>query len=246
MGPCCCVWAFSSCSKWGPLSSCGVSRLLTVVAYCIAWTLGPEGLVAPPHVESSRKVKVTQWCLTLCEPMDYIVHGILQARILEWVVFPFFTGFSQPRDRTQISHTAGGFFTSWATVFRRILYQLSQSRNSLPDGYFTSQEFLDFDPVDHSLPGSPVLGILQATILDWVGVSASASVLSMNIQDWFPLGRTGWISLQSKGPSRVFYNTTVQNHWFFGTQLSLSSNSHIHTWPLEKPQLWLDGLLSTK
>ena len=68
-------------------------------------------------------------------------------------------------------------------VFRRILYQLSQSRNSLPGGYFTSQEFLDFDPMDHSLAGSSVLGILPARILDWVGVSASASVLSMNIQD---------------------------------------------------------------
>ena len=68
-----------------------------------------------------------------------------------------------------------------------------------------------------------------------IGVSASASVLSMNIQDWSPLGWTGWISLQSKGLSRVFSNTTVQKHQFFGTQLSSQSNSHIHTWLLEKP-----------
>ena len=68
-----------------------------------------------------------------------------------------------------------------------------------------------------------------------IGVSASASVLPMNIQDWFPLGWIGWISLQSKGLSRVFSNTTVQKHQFFGTQLSLWSNSHIHTWLLEKP-----------
>ena len=68
-----------------------------------------------------------------------------------------------------------------------------------------------------------------------IRVSALASVLPMNIQDWFPLGWTGWISLQSKGLSRVFSNTTVQKHQFFGTQLSLLSNSHIHTWPLEKP-----------
>ena len=123
MGLCCCVWAFSSCvqsfsscSKWGPpLSSCGLSRFLTVVACCTAWTLGPEGLVASSHVESSWKVKVAQWCLTLCEPMDYTVHGILQARILEWVVFPFFTGSSQPRDWTQVSCIADGFFTSWTT-----------------------------------------------------------------------------------------------------------------------------------
>ena len=68
-----------------------------------------------------------------------------------------------------------------------------------------------------------------------IGVSASASVLPMNTQDWSPLGWTGWISLQSKGLSRVFSNTTDQKHQFFGTQLSSWSNSHIHTWPLEKP-----------
>ena len=54
------------------------------------------------------KVKVTQWCPTLCYPMDYTVHGILQARILEWVAFPFSRGSSQPRDRTQVSRIAGG------------------------------------------------------------------------------------------------------------------------------------------
>ena len=68
-----------------------------------------------------------------------------------------------------------------------------------------------------------------------IGVSASASVLSMNIQDLFPLGWTGCISLQSKGLSRVFSNTTIQKHQFLGTQLSSQSNSHIHTWLLEKP-----------
>ena len=68
-----------------------------------------------------------------------------------------------------------------------------------------------------------------------IGVSASASVLPMNIQDWSPLGWTGWISLQSKGLARVFSRTTVQKHQFFGAQPSSQSNSHIHTWPLEKP-----------
>ena len=63
----------------------------------------------------------------------------------------------------------------------------------------------------------------------YYGDSASAWVLPMNIQDWFPLGWTGWISLQSKGLSRVFFNTTVQKHQFFSAQLSLQSNSHIHT-----------------
>ena len=64
---------------------------------------------------NNNKVKVAQSCPTLCGPMDYTVHGILQARILEWVAFPFPRGSSQPRDQTQVSHIAGGFFTSWAT-----------------------------------------------------------------------------------------------------------------------------------
>ena len=72
-----------------------------------------------------------------------------------------------------------------------------------------------------------------------IGASASASVLPMNIQDWFPLGWTGWIFLQSKRLQRVFSNPIVQKHQFFGTQLSLQSYSHIHTWPLEKPLPWL-------
>ena len=68
-----------------------------------------------------------------------------------------------------------------------------------------------------------------------IGVSASASVLPMITQDWSPLGWTSWISLQSKGLSRVFSNTTLQKHQFFSAQLSSQSNSHIHIWPLEKP-----------
>ena len=65
-----------------------------------------------PLIVNEVKVKVAQFCLTLCNPIDYIVHGILQARILEWVAFPFSRGSSQPRDRTQVSRIAGSFFTS--------------------------------------------------------------------------------------------------------------------------------------
>ena len=67
------------------------------------------------------------------------------------------------------------------------------------------------------------------------GVSASAPVLPVNIQDWSSLGWTSWISFQFKGLSRIFSNTTVQKHQFFSAQLSSQSNPHIHTWPLEKP-----------
>ena len=88
-----------------------------------------------------------------------------------------------------------------------------------------------------SLPASESFPMSQ--LFAWggqsTGVSALASVLPMNIQSWFPLGFTGLISLQSKGLSRVFSNTTVQKHRFFGAQSSSQSNSHIHTWPQEKP-----------
>ena len=79
-----------------------------------------------------------------------------------------------------------------------------------------------------------------------IGVSGSASISPVNIQDWFPLVWTGWISLQSKGLSRFFSNSTVQKHQFFVVQPSLWSNSHIHTWLLGKPQLWQYRHLSAK
>ena len=100
-----------------------------------------------------------------------------------------------------------------------------------------SSSVVPFSSCPQSLPASGSFPISQ--LFAWggpsIGVSASASVRPMNTQDWSPLGWTGWISLQSKGPSRVFSNTTVQKHQFFGIQLSSQSNSHIHTWPLEKP-----------
>ena len=94
-----------------------------------------------------------------------------------------------------------------------------------------------FSSCPQSLPASGSFPMSQ--LFTWGGqsirVSALASVLSMNTQDWFPLEWTGWMSLQSKGLSGVFSDTTVQKHQFFGAQLSSQSNSHIHTWLLEKP-----------
>ena len=99
-----------------------------------------------------------------------------------------------------------------------------------------SSSVVSFSSCLQSFPasGSFAMSQLSTSGGQSIGVSASEWVLPMNIQDWFPLGWTGWISLQSKGLSRVFSNTTVQKHQFFGAQLSLQSNSHIHTWPLEK------------
>ena len=92
-------------------------------------------------------------------------------------------------------------------------------------------------PLSFCLQSFPTSGSFKWAVLcvssQTIVISASASVLPMNIQDWFPLGWTGWISLLSTGLSRVFSNNTVQKHQFFNTQLSLWSNSHIHTWLLE-------------
>ena len=100
-----------------------------------------------------------------------------------------------------------------------------------------SSSVVPFSSCPQSLPASESFPVSQ--LFSWGGqstrVSALASFLPKNTQDWSPLEWTGWISLQSKGLSKVFSNTTVQKHQFFGTQFSSQSNFHIHTWPLEKP-----------
>ena len=126
----CCPRAFSSCGAWAShcsgfssaaqapaaaapgLSGCAQTLEGGLRCYEACRIFPDQGWNwAPLHC----KVKVTQSRLILCDPMDYTVHGILQARILEWVAFPFCRGSSQPKDRTQVSLIAGGFFTSWAT-----------------------------------------------------------------------------------------------------------------------------------
>ena len=100
-----------------------------------------------------------------------------------------------------------------------------------------SSSVIPFSSWPQCLPASESFPMSQ--LFTWggqsTGVSALASFLPKNTQDWSPLGWTAWIPLQSKGLARVFSNTTVQKHQFFGTQPSSQSNSHIHTWPLEKP-----------
>ena len=100
-----------------------------------------------------------------------------------------------------------------------------------------SSSVIPFSSCPQSLPASGSFSMSQ--LFAWGGqstsVSALASVLPMDTQDWFPLGWTGWTPLQSKGLSRVFSNNTVQKHQFIGVQLCSQSNPHIHTWPLEKP-----------
>ena len=100
-----------------------------------------------------------------------------------------------------------------------------------------SSSVITFSSCLQSFPESGFFPLSQffASGVQSIGASASWSVLPMNIQDWFPLGLTGLISLNSKGFPSIFSKTTVQKHQFFGAQLSLWFNSHIHTWLLEKP-----------
>ena len=108
--------------------------------YCILWGNITYFLTLLPW--DKVKVKVTQSCLTLCDPMDYKVPGILQPRILEWVAFPFSRGSSQPRDWTQVSCIAGKFLTSWATrgsprILKWVVYPFSSG--SSPPRNWTAQ-----------------------------------------------------------------------------------------------------------
>ena len=136
------------------------------------------------------------------------------------------------------------FATPWITAHQASL-SIINSRNSLklksiksvmPSSHLISS-VAPSSSCPQSLTASGSFPVSQ--LFTWggqsIGVSASAWVLPMNTQDWSPSGWTGWISLQSKGLSRVFSNTTVWKHQFFSAQLSSQSNSHIYTWPLEKP-----------
>ena len=136
------------------------------------------------------KVKVAQSCLTLCDPMDCIVCGILQARKLEWVAVPFSGESSQPRDRTQVSHIAGGFFTSWATHTGspRILEwvaHLFSSGSSRPRNQFS---FLDPFPLWVVLifllaDQIPLVKSVSWTIFQW-GTGKVSAVLFISRQSW--------------------------------------------------------------
>ena len=145
------------------------------------------------------------------------------------------------------------FVTPWTAACQASLsITNSQCSNSCPLSRWChltiSSSVVPFSSCPKSFPasGSFPMSQLFTSGGQSIGISASASVLPMNIQDWFPLRLTGLIFLQSKRLSRVFSNTTVQKHQCFGTQLSLWSHSHIHRWLLEKPHLWLGRPLLAK
>ena len=165
--------------------------------------------------------------------------GILKPRILEWVAIPFSRGSSWPRDRTWVSRIAGRFFTTWATSSDQFSclvmsdslrpHKLQHARppcpSPMPGVYSNSCPLSQWChptisssvvPFSSHLQSFPASGSFQMSQFftsggQSIGTLASTSVLPMNTQDWSPLGWTGWISLQSKGLSRVFSNT-VHKH----------------------------------
>ena len=221
------------------------------------------------------KSEVTQSCPTLNDPTDCSlpgssVHGIFQARVLEWGAIAFSYPFPPATINFFSKSVSLCFVSSFVSFLFRFHISVSQlSRSVVSDSLRPHESQHTRPPCPSPTPGAcsnpcPWSRWCRPTISSSVvpfsscprsllssgsfpvsqlftcsgqstGVSASASVLPMNTQDYSPLGWTGWISLQSKGLSRVFSNTTVQKHQFFGAQLSSQSNSHIHIWPLEKP-----------
>jgi len=207
-----------------------------------------------------RRSEVTQLCPSLCNPMDCSltgssVHGIFQARILEWSDISFSRGSSRPRNQTWVSCIVGSRFTIWGTrevqVMSSSLWPHGLQHARLPCPSLSPRVCSNSCLLSQwchppsVTPSPPVLNPSQNQSFPTsqhftsggqsIGASASASVLPVNIQDWFHLGLTGLISLLSKGFSRVFSITTVRKHQFFHSQPSLWSSSHIHTRLLEKP-----------
>ena len=148
----------------------------------------------------------------------------------------------------------GLFVTPWIAA-RKAPLSITNSQSSLKltsiESVIPSSHLIFCCPLSschQSLPASESFPMSQ--LFTWggqtTGILALASFLPKKSQGWSPSEWTGWISLQSKGFSRVSSNTTVQKHQFFSAQPSSQSNSHIHTWPQEKPKPWLDEPLLAK
>ena len=170
------------------------------------------------HLNAS-KTKVTQLCLTLCNPMDCISSIQFSHSVVSNSLWPHESQHARPPCPSASSRVHS---------------------NSCPLSWWChpaiSSSVVPFSSCSQSLPASESFPMSQLFTRGGqsTGVSALASFLPKNTQGW-SLEWTGWISLQSKGLSRVFSDTTVQKHQVFGAQLFSQSNSHIHTWPLEKP-----------
>ena len=178
--------------------------------------------------------------------MDEKFYYIVLICIVPWDLFHsllplFYIYINQIRSDQSLSRVRL-FATPWIAA-RQASLSITNSRSSprltFIESVMPSNHLILCRPLllcPQSLPASESFPMSQ--LFTWggqnTGVLALASLLPKNTQAWSPLEWTGWISLRSKGLSRVFSNTTVQKHQFFGAQLSSQSNSHIHTWPREK------------
>ena len=167
---------------------------------------------------------VTKSCLTLCNSMEGLLPFLVQFR------------------SAQLLSCVRLFATPWTAAHQASLFIIN-SQNGLKlksiKSVMPSNHLILCRPLLLLPPIPPSIRVFSNESVPPSGgqsirVSSSSSVIPINIQDWFPLGLTGWISLQFKGLSRVFSSTTVQKCQFFETQLPLWSNAHIHTWLLEK------------
>ena len=179
------------------------------------------------------RVKVAQLCLTVCDPLDCTVHGILQARILEWVQF----------SSVQSLSCVWLFATTWTAARQASL------------SIIISQSSLRFTSIESAMPSSDLILcrplLLLPPVPPSIKVFSNEPTLRMRWPKYWSFSfsifpskeipglisfRMDWLDLLAvQELSRVFSNTTVQNHQFFGTLPSSQFNSHIHTWPLEKP-----------
>ena len=145
-----------------------------------------EKLFSTSKFTLSYLVLVIQSCPTLCDPRDYSppsfsVHGILQARILEWDAIPFSSGSSQSRDGTQVTCIASRLFTVWTTREDQFILRPQERKNECEVAQLCPTPY---DPMDYSLPGSSIHGIFEAKILKWVAISFIRGSSRLQDQTW--------------------------------------------------------------
>ena len=191
---------------------------------------GQEGLAcySPWGCKESDMTEQLNWTIDFTD-LEEILH--IMASLIAQLVKNLPSMQQTPVQFSQSCLTA----TPWTAAHQGSLFNTNSQRLLK---LMSIKSVLPFNPLFsclQSFPSSGSFPISQFFESGGQSIGTSASILPINIQDWFLLGLTGWISLKSKGLSRVFSNTTVQKYQFFGAQLSLWSNSHIHTWLLEKP-----------
>ena len=209
-----------------------ISELAQTQVHQVSDAIQPSHPLSSPFPQavnhSSFRVFSSEWVLSIRWPKYWSFSFIISppVNIQDW--FPFISDFSQPHG---LQHTRPPYPSPTPGVYSNSSPLSRWCHPTISSSVIPFFSHLQSFPASESFQTSQLFPSGGQSIK----VSASTSVLPMNTQDWSPLGWTVWISLQSKGLSRVFSKTTVQKHQFISTQLSSQSNSHSHTWPLEKP-----------